>query len=179
QFELVHRAVYRSDAPEPRVELKLPHGFESTSIGTVNKAVAFAPGFMYADATYRVSMHDKQTGLRKESIVLVGADGRRILEVPVVWQRFPFLSTVPSRVFLGLQPVRVFLRCLDEDVELASIASAPAGVRATLASSRELTVCLADHAPRIINGEIEVRTTAAARPPLKVLVIRYAPTAHE
>jgi hypothetical protein len=76
---------------------------------------------------------------------------------------------------LGLRPARVFLRCPDESVELTGVVSAPEGIKAVVSSTRELTVMLDDDAPGIIDGVVEVATTAEGRGPLRIPIVRYAP----
>jgi hypothetical protein len=147
-----------------------------TRVASVSRAVGFAPELTYTDTTYRLILHDRQCGLIRDVVELVDGDGRRIQEVPVSWQRTPFLSYVPSRVILHSHPVHVRLRCPDERVKLTRIRSTPQGVEARLESPREMTVALTDVAPGIVDGEIELETSARGQPPLRVHVVRYAPS---
>ncbi len=69
--------------------------------------------------------------------------------------------------------MRVFLYCPDDQVEITRVLSAPDGVSAATASTREVIVRLADRSPQILDGFIEMETSAAGKPPLKVHVVRY------
>ena len=71
--------------------------------------------------------------------------------------------------------MRVFLRCPDQAVELTKILATPPGIKAVISSPSELTVTLEPGAPGVIDGVVEVATTAEGRPPLRVPVVRYAP----
>ncbi len=75
--------------------------------------------------------------------------------------------------------IRTFLRCPDDGVELTKILSVPAGIKAVVSSTRQVTVSLADNAPGVIDGVIEIGTTAEGRPPLRLPVVRYAPVARQ
>jgi hypothetical protein len=117
-------------------------------------------------------------GQFKEVIYLLGPEGfgprgSSLAESSVVWKRVPFLSSLPERVSLGERPMRVFLRCPDESVELTDILSAPLGIKAVVSSPRELIVKLDGKVRTTIDGTIEVGTTAKGRPPLRVPVVHY------
>ncbi len=133
--------------------------------------------FKFVDSTYHFTITDTSYGLQKREINLRSPDGSAVVSEPVVWNRLPFLSSVPSKATLGVQPARVFLRCPDQSVELSRVLSAPDGIKAVVSSPRELTVMLSENAPSVINGIVEVATTAKERPPLRVPVLRYAPVA--
>ena len=148
-----------------------------TLLNVKSGQIGRAPEFHFEDRTYELHLEDRSIGLKKGVIYLSGADRVPIFEVPVVWHRLPFLSTAPDRIVLGAQPVRAFLRCPDERVELAEVVSAPKGVKAVISSTREVTITLADTSPGVIDGTIEVRTTAQSRPPLRIPVVHYAPVA--
>lgn len=116
--------------------------------------------------------------MNKASILLRGPDQRPVLEAPVTWERLPYLAATPNRVTLGAHPVRVFLRCPDENAELTRVVHAPSGIKAVVSSTREVTVMLAASAPTVIDGEIEVGTNVSGRGLLKIPVARYAPSGH-
>jgi hypothetical protein len=48
----------------------------------------------------------------------------------------------------------------DEDVELVRVLTAPEGVKAVLGSPREVVIAPAENAPEVIDGVVEVETTA-------------------
>jgi hypothetical protein len=136
--------------------------------------VGGAPELAYEDTTYRVVIKDSEAGLHRDNLAIKDGD-RTSVEASVSWERVAYLSAAPAKVILGSRPVRVFLRCPDESVELTDVRSAPEGIKAVVSSTRELTVRLAPDAPGVIEGHIEVATTAEGRPPLRVPVVRYAP----
>jgi hypothetical protein len=172
EFELIHRAISESDRPQVRSTLDIPAQLVAMQIGTHGGRVAIAPQFAYQDTKYRLTLKDKEIGLHKALLGLKGPDGRRVIELPVVWHRVEYLSSVPEEVFLGARPYRVFLRCPDERVELTRVLSAPKGIKAVVSSTREVTVMLGDDAPAVIDGIIEVGTTAEGRTPLRIPVVR-------
>ena len=128
----------------------------------------------WLDTTYRLTLKEKTLGLKKVVIGLKAADGERLLELPVVWNRVPFLSSSPARAFVGPYAVRVFLRCPDESVELTRVLSAPAGIKAVVSSTREVTVVCSAEAAAVVDGEIKVATTAESYPPLRIPVARFS-----
>ena len=174
-FEIVHRAVFRRDGVRTTPTLAFPAKFSYQSTDSHSGIVEGAPEFGYEDKTYKVTLRDPTLGLHKETVALTGEGKRRLREVPVTWNRRAFLSTAPERAILGVRPTRVFLICPDEDVELAEILSKPAGVNAVVSSARTLTLRPMEDAPDVIDGVIEVRTTARDRPPLRIPVVRYVP----
>lgn len=113
-------------------------------------------------------------GLQRAAIALRDEHGDVLIEVPVVWTRVEFLSAIPDRVTLGPRPIRVFLRCPDEGVEMTRVRSAPDGIKAVISSTREITIRLAEGAPDVIAGTVEVETSARGRLPLSIPVVRYA-----
>jgi hypothetical protein len=174
-IEVVHRVVGCENwsEVEPRV---VPEGAVSvTKLGTRSGRVAWAPQLTYTDVTYRFSIQDPKFGLHTAAIKWEEPSGQVLVEVPVVWNRVPYLSSTPERVILGKRAVRVFLRCPDESIELTQVLSAPHGVKAVVSSPREFTVRLDETAPGIIDSLIEVGTTAEGQPPLRIPVVRYYP----
>jgi hypothetical protein len=179
EFELVHRAVFRSsDSGSARSPtLVSPDGTfhivkGSTRIDEVNGTA----DFVSEETAYRITLADPSLGLHKAVIALVNPDGRVRIEAPVTWRRSPFLSSVPDRVVLGSRPVRAFLRCPDERIEMATVLDAPKGVRAFISGPREVTLALSEGAPAIIKGNVHVKTTASGPTPLNVPVVSYRQT---
>jgi hypothetical protein len=174
-FEFAHREIFAEGSAKPNCGVEVSPKLRIEMLRQQSGAVADYPGLSYRDTFYRAYLNDRQIGTQKESLSL-RTEGfvKPAVEIPVIWRRLPFLSSIPDRVALGQRPVRVFLRCRDEGVELARVYSAPKGVKAVVVSTSELLVSLGENPPHVIDGSIEVGTTAEGRPPLKVHVVRYA-----
>jgi hypothetical protein len=177
EFEIVHRAIRSADAPRIPGTLEVPSQFSLTQVGSESGRVGLAPEFVYDESTYRIGLKDRNLGLHKEVITVLGEGRQSLAKASVVWQRVPFLSSVPDHVLLGERPVRVFLRCPDDAVELTNVRSTPDGIKAVVTSTREVTVSLREDAPAPINGFVEVETSASDRPPLSIHVVRFQPLA--
>lgn len=175
-FVLTHRFIYRADGAKPDFALKFPKEFSVVPTSRREGRVGGAPEYAFGESSYRMTLNDHALGSRKASVRVISPSGAALLDASVVWKRVAFLSTVPDRVILGTRPVRVFLRCPDEGVELTKVLSAPGGIEAVVTSAREITVMPGEHAPAVVDGTIEVGTTAEGRPPLRVPVIRYRPS---
>ncbi len=176
-FTFTHRAIYDEGAIKADHELRFPTALLVSKEHTEGGPVAGAPGYRYEDTTYRLTLKDRSLGDHRDVIRLINAAGETVREASILWKRVPFLSCVPERVILGTRPVRVFLQCPDESVELTKVVSSPVGIEAVVSSPREVTVMLADDPPNVINGWVEVYTTAVSRPALRFQVVRYAPLA--
>ena len=175
-FDLTHwRAVKSADTSPTRV-IALPD-LELEQLSTHVGALIGMPGITREDISYRVRLKSGAIGPHKSAISVVDAQGRELTSASVIWRRLPFQSTVPDRVTIGQAPIRVFLRCRDDSVELAYVVSVPDGVRATITSPRQLTVQLMAGYAGPVNGAIEVETSAMGRNPLKMPVVRYVATA--
>jgi len=172
-FDLIHRSIFKTGGTADQTKLMTPPQLDARVTETHTGLVAGAPGFSFKDITYHLSLKDRRMGLHKAVILLIGPDGSTLAESSAVWNRVPFLSSVPERVALGGRPVRVFLRCPDETVELTKVLSAPPGTRAVVSSAREVTVIPADDYKGTISGTVEVGTTSADRSPLRFPVVRY------
>lgn len=176
-FDLVHRSIWKAHAPHDPTTLDVPREFHMTRTGTQTSHVGLAPEYAYEDVTYRLTLKDRSLGLRKAVTTLVDPRNQTLAQSSIVWQRVPFLSSVPDRILLGPRPLRIFLRCPDDSVELTKIRSTPDGVKAVVSSTREVTLQLASDAPGVINGVVEVETSATSRGPLRIPAIRYQPLA--
>jgi len=176
-FELVHREVFEGEKPRTESSLKVPPQFSFVSTGSHVTELLENPKLAYVDKSYHLTLRDKSYGLTKASVQLSGHSGGGLVEAAIVWQRVPYLSSIPQRVYLGTRPIRVFLHCPDETVELTRTLFAPPGIKAVVSSAREVTVMVERGAPETIDGAIEVGTTATDRPPLRISVSRYAPLA--
>jgi len=172
--EFVHRRIIRASGGHDSVGLQVSSDFILTKVGSHGGRVTHAPDLRYEDTRYLLTLKNKSIGTFKDTLVLTGHNGKQILEVPITWRRYAFLTVVPDRVILGPRPVRMFLRCPDETVEFTKVLSSPKGVTAVVRSEREVSARLVDGAPDIIDGVIEIGTTAKAGHPLKVPVVRYA-----
>ena len=169
-FDFTHRAIYQGDGPKPTDEPVFPQEFVAERTGTRGGVVSGAPVYSYEDVSYRLTLREPGLGLRKAIIYLPGSDKRPVLEAPIVWERLPFLSSVPKQVALGARPVRVFLRCRDDSVELTRVLNQPRGIKAVVDSPREIRVALAADAPAVI----DVETTAQGKSALRIRVVRYS-----
>jgi len=172
-FDLTHRVIFPAVGAKPKFDLKFPGEFTVARGETRSGRVGGAPAYAYEESNYRVTLNDHALGARKTLISLAEPGGGVVLEAPIVWKRVPFLSSIPDRVILGTRPVRVFLRCPDERVELTRVLSAPEGIKAVVSSTKEVTVVPGEHSPDVLSGTIEVATTAEGRPPLRIPIVRY------
>jgi hypothetical protein len=176
-FELTHREVYRGTVPRSKIVLEFPKDLSAETTSVQGGGVGAAPGFFFEDTMYKVRLNNRDPGLHKAYISLRRPDGVPVLEAPVVWDRVPYLSSIPSRVTLGTRPARVFLRCPDDSVEITQILARPAGTTVLVTSPREIRITLSRDAPATIDGTVEIGTTAQGRHPLRVHVVRYSPGA--
>ncbi len=173
RFRLVHREVFEPGRRDAGVALAIPEGFAREDLGVREGRVASAPEFAYRDSEYRLTLRDRSLGLHRAEVVARDAAGRKLAEVPVVWQRLPFLTSVPERVALSDRPARAFLRCPDEAVEFARVVSAPPGIKADLDSPRSIRVTTTVDAPASFEVFVEVETTAAAARTLRIPIARH------
>jgi hypothetical protein len=174
-FDLVHREVYPQDKPRAAGWILVPPALSATQIGSRAGRVAGAPEFAYEDTTYKVKIVDPSFGLHREELVVKEEGDKTLATAPVVWERVEYLSTSPRRVYLSSAPQRVFLRCPDLSVELTRVRGEVPGVKAVISSTREVTLALTKQAPPVIDGAVEIETTAKGRPPLRIPVVRYSP----
>lgn len=173
--ELIHREIHDPNAAKEKTDLVFPEEFVVELNSTRKGLVADAPEYSYLDTTYRMKLKDRTLGLHRADIILRRTDGgKKLAEIPVVWQRLPFLSTVPQTVFLLKGSIRVFLRCPDEAIELERVVSSPKGVEAVIISPREMRIRAVEGAPAKIDGHIEVATNANGKKALRLKVVRYA-----
>jgi hypothetical protein len=178
-FELVHRAVYRPSRQRETPDLIFPAQFTTEKIASQVRRVESAPEYVLEDTTYRLTLKELALGAHRADVLVRGADGRKIADTTIVWQRLPFLSSIPACVTLSSGPARAFLRCPDESVELSRVLSAPKGVRAVLNSAREVVVTPRDDEPETIDGFVEIETTGKGRATLRIPVTRHAPPAQK
>jgi hypothetical protein len=156
------------------LRIRFPKGFDARIASSNTDAIKGAPGYRYEDTEYLVSRQETAAGTTISSVTVVGTADRQVSEATLLIKRRPYLSTTPERVTLGSRPVRAFLVCPDEDVELRRVLQAPAGIRAIVASPREVSVSLKDDAPAVIDGVIDVETSATVGNPLRIRVVRYS-----
>ncbi len=173
-FDVVHRRVGRKGEAARSTRVVFPPELRAEQAGVESGTIDPAGEFSYVDTTYRVSLAEHGLGLKKSLITLQDGGEKPIAVSTVVWQRTPFLSSIPDRVALSPQPLRVFLRCPETTVELTRVLRTPPGIRAFVSSPRELTIARDDQAPRVIDGEVEVGTTASGRGNLHIPVVCYA-----
>ena len=176
-FDLVHREAYVPGSRDPEAGLIIPAEFVKEDRGVHEGRVAGAPDLAFKDTTYHLTLKDTTLGLHRANIVLKDVKNHTLVETPLVWQRLPFLSSVPDRVALTSRPARVFLRCPDESVELTRVLSVPPGIKAEFDSPRSIRVTTTEDAPAALQGFIEVETTSAGSEPLRIPVARYGAVA--
>jgi hypothetical protein len=114
----------------------------------------------------RVAFESTELGVFQDSIVCLDRSSNQEFRLPVCGNRVPFLSSIPQQVILGSRPARAFLRCPDRSVELTKILEVPTGIRAVLASPREVLIETADRTQNTIDADVVVATTAIGHPPL-------------
>jgi hypothetical protein len=174
-FEVAHREIFK-DGPTSSLRLVCPSGqFKLETVSSERGRVRDTKDLSWVDTIYRVSLIDTTLGLHRDMLSLRKSEEGPLLDCPIVWQRAPYLGSLPDRVVLGAYPVRVFLRCPDDAIEWTKILRVPAAVRAVVSSPREVTVSLTPDAPAIVDDMVEVGTTAADRPPVRIPVVRYGP----
>jgi hypothetical protein len=174
EFELRQRNCCELPDRPTSLVLQVPPEFEVTKTREETGSIDAPGGWSYLDVVYSISLKHEAKGLFKTAILLKSRDGKGKIEVPVTWQRQEFMNEVPSRVFLGGRPVRVFLYCPDASVELTRVLASPDGVQATVTSPREVTISLAYDAPAVIDGTVEVGTNAPGRPPIRIPTRRFS-----
>ena len=178
-FEIEHIQIRDTHEVARSTRLKLPEKFSASVINAPAKVMQVDgfPNAFRKETHYRIVMEaDTGRGLRKDVVVLEAADGGKLLEIPIVTRRVPFLSCTPERIFLGDRPARVFLHCPDANVELTRVMSAPLGIRAVGELKREVTIMVNKPEVESVEGIVKVGTTALDRPPLEIPVIRYSPS---
>lgn len=106
-FDLIHREVYEAGTREVEAELVIPTGFVMESRGLHEGKVAGSPDLDFTDTSDHLTIKDRSLGLRRADLILKAAGGRKLVEAPQVWQRLPFLSSVPERIALTARPIRV------------------------------------------------------------------------
>ena len=174
QFEVVHRLVYEKDSPKPTTAILAPSSLKLSKTGAIGGPVKSSPGFMYEDVTYKIELDEMSDGLQKAQLKIVDEGGRKLCESNILWKHLPYLGTVPERAILGSHPIRVFLRCPDEAVELTDVISCSQGLKAVVSSPRILTITSSDPGKAVLEGFVEVGTTARNRSPLRIPVVKYA-----
>ena len=135
--------------------------------------VAIAPGLRYVDTTYRITLNDRELGTFRDAISLVDSKGAAIKELPVLWERHPYIYCVPERALLSQKPTRIFLRCPDDRLEATKILSAPPGVGATITSPREVTISLSPSAKGKIASQVDVATSDTRHPRFSIPVAKF------
>jgi hypothetical protein len=174
-FDLTHRQIDRVSDPQPSLKLIYPPEISVEKVTTLTGLISGATEYRFTDTIYRITLKAERFGLHKSVIEFVDPKGATLAETSLVWNRLPFLSSVPDRVVLGKAPVRAYLRCRDEAIELVRVVSAPNGVKAVVTSPRQVTVSLDPNHASVIDGSIAVETTAEGQAPLAIPVVHYGP----
>ncbi|MGC8642626.1 MAG: hypothetical protein ACP5XB_22440, partial [Isosphaeraceae bacterium] len=171
---LTHRCIYATQSEaEPKVFLRCPPRFSAAALESHSGDVAIAPGMRYVDTTYRITLNDRELGTFRDAISLVDSKGAAIKELPLLWERHPYIYCVPERALLSKKPTRVFLRCPDDRLEATKILSAPPGVGATITSPREVTISLSPSARGKIASHVDVATSDKLHPKFSIPVAKF------
>lgn len=174
-IRFVHREVFPTrHVPEPAVVAA--EGDASLVVkprGVDSGVVSAAPEYSFRDTDFEVEIRDLATGFHK-SVLEAKSKSRTVLaRATLAWNSLPFLSTTPAYVVLYKNPVRVFLRCPDEDVEFDRVLTTPVGVKARLSSPREVTILASETLADDFRGVVEVSTSAAGQLPVKIPIRKY------
>jgi hypothetical protein len=157
-FAFVVRQVVRSGENQKPVHIDLgisgDIGIRQTS--KTNSDLAGAATYKLEETTFEGTILNKQSGFHKTILRLTA--GEQIVEMPVVFNIIPFISTVPDKLILTQSPSRVFMRCPDDSIEFGSIVSSPEGILAVIVSPRELRISIRPEYSKAINGVIMTKT---------------------
>jgi len=175
-FEFTHKFINPANSPPLSFELRGAEDFVLTASPGGSDPVATMEGTTFAYTDYKAKLANDKVGTFKKTIELVNKERTTVASIPVVWQRFAFLSSVPEQVLLGAQPVRVFLRCPDESVEFLKIIKTSDNVDAVISSPREVVISVKKNSRGVFSDAIEVLTSASGRPPLRIPVKRFTET---
>jgi hypothetical protein len=132
--------IFESGVSPPAVRIDAPPTLAVVTGGIHGGQVAGASGLSYQDQTYHVRLRDREMGLHKEIVRVLGSNDSVLAQSTVVWKRIPYLSSIPERVSLSHRPIRVFLRCVDDTIELTKVRSIPPCVKALITSPREISI---------------------------------------
>ena len=175
-FAFTHRSIHRGEAVKSSATVRFPEALRAQVVNTTGGTVGGAPEFPYEDVTYQITIADQRLGTRREVIELVEND-QIVIEASVVWKRASYLSTIPERVVLGSRPIRVFLRCTDEDVEFVKVFKNPSHLDVTIVSPREISI-MANQSRLEQDSEkewvVEVLTSSPKQRTLKFPVTRQS-----
>jgi len=176
-FHVTHREVIKrgEQFEVTRVVLPAADMVVSPGVRIDEGPVGDTRELLFKDTVYSVNVMNRSLGDHKEVIALKDRRDRVLIELPVIWQRIPFLSSAPDRVILGDRPVRVFLRCPDSSVELTRIAAHPAGVNAVISSTREVTVWATEETAAIVDDALTIETSWRDHALLRIPIVRFSP----
>ena len=125
----MHREVIERGKPRIETSLQVPQQFSIECTASRETGILDDSKIAYLDKSCRLTLRDDTYGLNKSVVKLSGFSDGGVVESAIVWERVPYLSSVPAKVSLGTHPLRVFLRCPDETVELTKVLSSPRGIR--------------------------------------------------
>lgn len=168
-FSITHRYIYDKTNNLQKAVLAPIPGFDIVKVSSKSGLVRAMPRFAFEDTEYRIVLKDKACGTYKRSLDLVEGS-KRIVQCPILWTRHPFLACLPSRVLLSRSPIRVFLRCPDDSVELTSVLASPDGVKAVISSPREVMLQRTFEAESAVNGTVDIATSDERHPKLSIPV---------
>ena len=105
-FEVVHREIVDGSKSRAPVSIVVPPDLIIQKRESRQVEVPGQPDFRLVDTTYALSLVDPGYGLKKTVVTLQGDGGGILCETPVIWQRLPYLSSNPAKLYLGSRPVR-------------------------------------------------------------------------
>lgn len=176
-FDVVHRHIMKAGDRLPGFELSVPLGFRAARTKGQSRTFPLTKDLVAVDTSYRVTIADAKIGAFKDQMILKADDDKLDLRVPILWRKLPYLYMVPERAVLVARPLRMKLQCVDENVGLTKVLSAPPGILVQFPTEREVSVRLVPDAPQHIDGSVVLATSATgAGNHISFPVIRYTPT---
>ncbi len=121
----------------------------------------FSESADYTDTVYRIALKDRSIGTYKRTLQLRPAGTAVLYEWPIIWTHHEFITGIPERDCIGKKPVRVFLRCPDEQIELTKVVSYPTGVKVMTSSPREIIIGPTGDPRDKVEGYVRVATSDA------------------
>ncbi|AGA24745.1 DUF1573 domain-containing protein [Singulisphaera acidiphila] len=129
-LEFTHREVFDEQKIPAECSVNTSPALKASKLNSVLGKVTRGERLAFRDTTYSLLVIDPSYGNHKESLRLQQGANNTAFEVPVLWTRSEFLESIPKRVLLKEDPMRIFLRCPDDKVEFTHILSHQIGVRA-------------------------------------------------
>lgn len=172
-FLFVHRTLVseniKTDSPAIRFNSKI----DIKKVRTEIKPIGYYNSFTFNETTYEGKIISRDLGLFKEVIEFQNPDNS-VLALPVVWQRKPFVSFTPAKIYLNKNKARAFINSPDESIEIQKIISHPKSVQVTIVSPKEIAIELTDFSKSSFEGEILVQTNSKIYSSVRLNVVNYS-----